>query len=111
MARIVGGVQSVVTFPNFTTFKAQVVNIPSAGTPTQLPNIVIPEGATLFIRSRLENGSRRLFVSDSAANVALPASRITLRSGEGIELNVQNANTIWVDCSANNTEVELMVEQ
>lgn len=111
MARIVGGVQSVVTFPNFTTFKAQVVNIPTAGTPVQLPNIPIPEGATLFLRSRLENGSRRVFVADSSANVALPASRVTLRSGEGIELNVQNANAVWVDSSANNAEVELMVEQ
>ncbi len=111
MARIIGGVQSVVTFPNFSTFSAQVINVPTAGTPIQLPSIIIPEGASLFIRSRLENGNKRIFVADSSANALLSANRLTLRAGEGIELRVQNANAVWIDASANGTEVELFVEQ
>ena len=60
MARIVGGVQSVVTFANFTTFTSRVIGVPVSGTPVQLPSIIIPEGASLFIRARVENGNRRI---------------------------------------------------
>jgi hypothetical protein len=111
MGRIVGGVQSVVTFPNYATFSAQVINIPSAGTPVQLPSIVIPDGASLFVRARLENGNKKVFLANTSANALLAANRLTLRSGEGVELNIQNADGIWVNSSANNVEVELFVEQ
>lgn len=112
MARIMGGVSSVVAFQNYLSFTAKVVGIPTSGTPVQLPSIVVPEGSSLFVRARVENGNRRIFLADSLANVALPANRLTLRSGEGVELRVQNANVVWIDSSGgSNIEVELLVEQ
>ncbi|MEM4360124.1 MAG: hypothetical protein QXT45_06310 [Candidatus Bilamarchaeaceae archaeon] len=111
MAKIFGGVQSVVTFPNFAAFTAQVITVTAAGTPVQLPNIVVPEGASLFVRARLENGNKRIFLADSAVNVGNANTRLTLRAGEGVELNVQNANLVFIDASANGAQVELFVEQ
>lgn len=111
MARIVGGVQSVVTFPNFATFIAQVITVAAAGTPVQLPSIVIPEGAALFVRARVENGNKRIFLADSLVNVVDATKRITLRSGEGVGLNIQNSNAIFIDTNTNGAQVELFVEQ
>lgn len=111
MARIIGGIQSVVTFPNFTTFTAQVVTVAAAGTPVQLPSIVIPEGATLSVRARVDNNNKKILLADTSANTGIANNRLTLRAGEGVELRVQNANAVWIDASNNGAQVELLIEQ
>ena len=111
MARIVGWVQAVVTLPNFLTFAAQVITVAAAGTPVQLPSVIIPEGASIFVRARVENGNKRIFLADTSLNTGVATSRLTLRAGEGIEMRVQNANAIWIDANNNGAQVELFVEQ
>lgn len=112
MAKIFSsGVQQTVVTPNNPTFKAQVVTVPAAGTPVNLPNIPIPDGVDLTIRAKATNGKNLIFVSDSSANAALPAARLTLAAGESVGLAVQNANAVWIDGSLNGVSVEIMVEQ
>lgn len=111
MARIMGGVQSVVTLINFTTFTAQVVTVVTHGTPVQLPNIVVPDGASLSIRASVGNGGKKILLADTSANTGIANSRLTLAAGESVELRVQNTNAVWIDASANNASVEFIVEQ
>lgn len=111
MARILGGVQSVVTLVNFTTFITQVITVVAAGTPVQLPSIIIPDGASVTIRAKVENNNKKIFLSDSSANVILANSRLVLRAGENVELRVQNINAVWIDASNNGAQVEFIVEQ
>lgn len=111
MAKIFSSaVQQTVVTPNSGAFTVQVVSVPTAGTPVNLPSIVIPDGKELIIRAKLTNGFRKVFLSDSAANVANANTRIELRAGESIGLAITNANLVWIDGSSNGVEVELMVE-
>lgn len=112
MARLSGApYQQVVTFSNFQSFVARVVSVAAAGTPVQLPDIPVPDGAELSIRARITNGFRRVYVSDSPVNATDPATRIELRAGETIGLRVANADVVFVDASANGAAIELLVEQ
>ena len=111
MARIVGGVNSVVTLVNFTSFIAQVVTVVTRNTPVQLPSISIPDGASLFIRALVSNGNKKIYVANTSGDTAIPTSRLVLAGGEGIELRIQNANAVWIDASSNNVGVEIFTEQ
>jgi hypothetical protein len=102
-------VQTTVVTPNNLTFVAQQITIGT--TAVALPSIVIPDGVTLVVKSYAGNGNKRLFVSDSLANVVVPATRNELRSGEAIGLSVVNVNVVFVVASAAGTILELMVEQ
>jgi hypothetical protein len=111
MARIMGGVSSIVTLINYTTFVAKVASVPVSGTPVQLPSVVVPDGAGLSIRALVSNGNKKIYVANSAVDTGIPANRIVLVGGETIELRIQNANSVWIDASHNNLGVELLVEQ
>lgn len=102
-------VQTTVVTPNNATFTAQQITVGT--TPLQLPNIPIPDGVTLVLKSYAGNGNKRLFVSDSGTNVGTAATRIELRSGESVGLAVQNANAVFVLASAAGTILEILAEQ
>jgi hypothetical protein len=107
-----GAPSSVVTAsPNFPTLTTQKVSVPTAGTPVNLPSLPIPDGASLGLRAKATNGNKKIFLSDSAANVVDPTKRIVLASSESIDLRIQNANAVWIDASSNGAEIELATEQ
>ncbi len=97
--------------PNFPSFTALVVNVPTANTAVQLPDTPIPDGAVLGLRAKITNGPRRIFLANSSANVLLSGSRIELRSGESVELRLHNLNAIWIASNQNNADLEILVEQ
>jgi hypothetical protein len=111
MARVFSStVQTTVVTPNNVTLTARQVTVGVAA--LQLPSIVIPDGTTLVVKSYSGNANnRRIWISDSAVNVLLPASRNELRPGESVGLSVQNANAIYVAASAAGTILELLAEQ
>ena len=114
MADLDSSSSSVVTepTPNATTFTAQVTNIPTAGTPVNLPSIVVPDGRALVVASDLNNDVKKLvYVADSALNAADPTKRITLAPGNSTKLFVTNANSVWVDTNLSGQKVIAIVEQ
>lgn len=106
------GSGSVVTtpIPNALALASQEVNISPANTAQQLPSLVIPDGRAVVIKSEQGNGNN-VFVSDSAANVAVATSRYRLRAGDFVTLKVANLDQVWVLSTQNNQKIEIIVEQ
>ena len=111
MASILGGVQSVVTLVNFASFLAQVVTVAASGTPVQLPSVVVPDGASVTIRAKVDNNNKKIYLADSSANTALASNRLVLRAGESVEMRLQNINSVWIDSNSNGAQVEVLAEQ
>lgn len=109
MARI-NGAELVVT-ANASAFAARLVAVPTAGTPVQLPSLLIPDGFSCTVRASENNGTKRIYLSDSSANALDATKRIELRKAGSVELQITNTNLIWIDASANTAEVEILVEQ
>lgn len=111
MAKIFSSsVQQTVSIPNQSQFRVEIVNVPLSGTPVQLADIPIPDGVDVVLKAKTNNGAKRIYVANSALNCADPTKRMELRAGESIGLAVINANLIFIDSSANNAAVELIVE-
>lgn len=107
-----GGVNSITApFANEPSFITEKVTVVTAGTPVNLPSILIPDGRELTIRAKVSNGKKLIYVANSSANALLAASRVELAAGEGVGLFVTNANAVWINSNANNQDVELLVEQ
>ena len=103
-------VQMTSVTPNNITFTARQVTVGTVA--VQLANIPIPDGTTLVLKSYAGNGNnRRIWIADSAVNVAAAATRIELRPGESVGVSVQNANSVFVLASAAGVILELLVEQ
>ena len=103
-------IPSVVT--NRTNFNATSVAAPVLG--AQLPNIVIPDGFYLSIRSTVGNGANNVYVSRTlvgATTAGIPGNRVTLAEGDTAELNISNANLVYVAGAAGGLGVDLLVEQ
>jgi len=111
MANIHGGVQTTVTTLNMPSFMVDVVNVPVAGTPVNLPSTPVPDGSDTVIHARQTNGNKRIYIANSSANALLSAKRLELRSGESVVLAITNLDAVWVNASGNNTEVDVIVEQ
>ena len=105
-----GAIQSLVTFPNQTTFQSSIVDIAVSNTPVNLPSIPIPDGVDIILRAKISNGLNQVFISNSSANALLPGSRFRLRAGETISLALTNANLIWINGAAVGTGIEILVE-
>lgn len=98
--------------PNNATFVATVVTIPTAGTPVNLPSIVVPDGRALTVSSDVSNDPKKVvYVADSSANALLPAARATLSPGNNVKLFVTNANSVWIDTNLSGQKVVVVVEQ
>lgn len=98
--------------PNATAFTIVVSTITTAGTPVQLPNIVVPDGRALVVVSDAGNATNKVvYVATSSANALSAATRATLSPGNSVKLYVTNANLVWVDSNANGQKVDVIVEQ
>ncbi len=103
-------IQQTVVTPNQTQFRVEVINVPIKGTPIQLPDIPTPDGVDIVIKAKSDNGAKRIYVANSALNCADILKRMELRAGEAIGLSVTNTNLIFIDSSANNAAIEMIVE-
>ena len=97
---------------NNTDFTVSVTTIAVAGTPQQLPSIVVPDGRALVVASNVGNDIKKVvYVADSSANALLPAARATLSPGNSVRLFVDNADKVWVDTNLSGQKVDVIVEQ
>lgn len=111
MAKIFGSaVQTTVVTPNQSVFRVEVINVPSAGTPIQLPDIAVPDGIDIVIKAKTSNGGKRIYVADSSVNCGNAAKGAELRAGESIGLALINTNLVFIDASHNNAAIELLLE-
>jgi hypothetical protein len=98
--------------PNATAFTIQNTTVTTAGTPVQLPSIVVPDGRALVVASDGGNNVKNVvYVATSSVNAGDPTKRVTLAPGNSVKLYVTNANLVWVDSSANGQKVNVIVEQ
>ena len=79
------------------------------GTAVQLPNIAIPDGFTLVIKA-LPGNAGRVHIGHDAATAQVPANAYSLGPNEHAELNLTNANLVWLDAAVVNDGVEILVE-
>jgi hypothetical protein len=75
-----------------------------------LPNITIPDGFALVVRSNPFNlGNSRIYVSSNNATIA--GNRITLAAGDDTKLFINNANLVHVAASIIGQTIDLITEQ
>lgn len=98
--------------PNATAFTVSVTTITTAGTPQQLPSIVVPDGRALVVASDAGNNIKNVvYVATSSANALLATARVTLSPGNSVKLFVTNADQVWVNTDLNGQKVDVIVEQ
>ena len=83
--------------------------VPIPGTAVQLPNIAIPDGFTLVIKA-LPGNAGRVYIGHTAAAAQTPALAYSLGPNEHAELNLTNANLVYLDATVVNDGVEIVVE-
>lgn len=91
--------------PTFKTFKKTVA---IAGAAEQLPSVNIPDGHMLVIKAPSSN-TGVIEVGESQA-IAQGANAFLLAAGESIELQVVNADCIWIDTTVNGEGIRGIVE-
>jgi diacylglycerol kinase family enzyme len=111
MAKIFSSaIQTTVITPNQNNFRIEVIAVPVGGTPVQLPDIPVPDGVDTVIKAKTTNKSKIIYIANSIANCAIITKRAELRAGEAIGLSITNTNLIYIDASANDAEIELILE-
>ena len=112
MAKIFGIPISIgVVNPNLAAFTVETAQIAVINTPVQLPNIPIPDGVEVTIRSALTNAfSTLIFVANSSLNALDPLKRVQLRPGTGVELKINNTNLVWISSAVVGAKVEIIFE-
>lgn len=94
---------------NMLDFNTGQTLVPVPGTAVQLPNIVIPDGFTLVIKA-LPGNAGRIYIAHTAAAAIVPANAYSLGPNEHAELNITNANLVFLDAAVINDGVEILVE-
>ena len=94
---------------NRSDFNTGQTLVPVPGTAVQLPNIPIPDGFTLVIKA-LPGNAGRVHIGHDAATAQVPANAYSLGPNEHAELNLTNANLVWLDAAVVNDGVEILVE-
>ena len=107
-ASFAGGTVAV---PNPIDFTARVATVVTSGTAIQLPSVVVPDGIMVVIRATASNKNKKIYLSNSSANVADATKRLILAAGESIGLQVADTNVVWIDSDSNNASIEFFVEQ
>lgn len=87
------------------------VNVSTAGTPVNGPNIPVPRGFTTVIRQRRHTGTPNGYIALNEHSVGSTDFRIELQDNDSISLKVTNWDEIWFDADTANTAFELIVEQ
>ena len=96
---------------NMPSFIAQIISAPVEG--IRLPNIAIPDGFSLSIRSNIRN-TGDIFIANSLENVIdeeVPGNRNTLDIGDTIKLFIANAKLVFIAGSESGQNVDILVEQ
>jgi hypothetical protein len=97
--------------PNRPTFVAKILDAPITG--TFLPDIPIPNGFSLTIRSTVSNPGQ-VYIANSIANAissVIPGNRNILNTGDAIILYISNANLVAIAGSNIGNTVDIVVEQ
>ena len=87
------------------------VEVVTAGTPVQGPNIEIPAGINTVIRQRRSTATRNGYVALNEHDVTNTSLRSEIQHADVIGLRVSNWNKLWFDADTSGTEFELISEQ
>ena len=101
---------SIIPIPNALAVSVSRITVALAITPQQLPSLIIPAGLKLTIRAAADNGTKKIYIASSSADVLTSATRLVLAKGDVVSLQIVNADVLWVGASANNADIELITE-
>ena len=87
------------------------VEVVTAGTPVQGPNIEIPAGINTVIRQRRSTATRNGYVAVNEHDVSNTSLRSEIQNADVITLRVSNWSKLWFDADTSGTEFELISEQ
>ena len=87
------------------------VEVVTAGTPVQGPNIEIPAGIDTVIRQRRSTATRNGYVALNEHDVTNTSLRSEIQNADVIGLRVSNWSKLWFDADTSGTEFELISEQ
>lgn len=86
----------------------RAVEVVTAGTIVQGPDVLLPEGYTVSIRQRPHTTGRTGYVGFSQNAVGNTATRIELQNNNAIGVRISNFKDAWFDANTNNTFFEMM---
>lgn len=99
----------VTTGLNQSDFNTGQTLVPVPGTAVQLPNTAIPDGFALVIKALPANAGR-VYIGNTAAAAQVPANAYSLGPNEHVELQITNANLVYLNAAVANDGVEIVVE-
>ena len=97
-------------WPNAESIQNASIPITITGKAYQLPDMVIPDGMAVLIKSQPTNGGF-IFVAPSAPEAIDRTRSYPLQPGEFIEYKVKNAKAIWVSGTVVNDLVLITAER
>jgi len=87
------------------------VQVVTAGTAVEGPDVEIPEGVVSVIRQRRHAGAPNGYVALNERDVSSTGSRVEMQNNDTVVLEVSNWNKIWFDADSAETNFELIAEQ
>ena len=84
--------------------------VSAPGTAEPLETLVIPDGFALVVRALVGN-TGNIFLGRTKALAEDTARRLPFSKGNGLTLNIKNANLVWVDSQVVSEGVDYWVEQ
>lgn len=93
----------------YTKIAVGTKTVTTAGQGVQMPSVVVPNNGFLTIRA-LPTNTGNIYLSDSLTNVGIAANRLTLTQAEGVDLQIVNANMIWIGATVSGEGVEYITE-
>ncbi len=96
--------------PNRPSWTHGQKSVTTPGTAEQMDSLVIPDGFAMVVRARIDN-TGRVFLGKTKALAEDSSSRLPFTKGNGLTLNVHNADQVWVDVQVASEGVDYWVEQ
>lgn len=94
---------------NLTGLKAQQKTVTVAGTPEKAGTFNIASGVGVVVKAKAANVGT-IFIGGSSAEALDTARAFKLTAGQGISLQVDNLDRIWLDTTNSGDGVELIFE-
>lgn len=85
------------------------VYVPNAGTPVQLPDVVVPVGFGFVVRA-LPTNTGDIYIGKNESYATQGTRRITLDAGESFKLYISNASKIFLDAENDNEGIVYYTE-
>lgn len=96
---------------NKSTFTVRTETVVTAGVPVNAAALPVPNDVAVVIQNDPANANADVvYLANSGANTALPASRLELKRSQSVALHVSNLNLLWFDASSNGVAIKLIVE-